>query len=140
MPTKGAITWRGDTGNPPSHYSKSLIDSVTDDAALATLITALDALTDCNDAKRTFLTSTLLTDSAPAAGANVDRKAIAYFRHPTTLKTHSVTIPAPVDSACEDTDDGERLTSAAMATIVAAINTATGISYTALYGVVIQKR
>lgn len=140
MPTKGVIIWRGDSGNPKSHYSKSQIASVTDDAALSTLITALDALTLCNDAKRSFVSNTLLTDSAPGASANVDRKAIAYFRHPTTLKVHSLTIPAPVASACENTDNGERLTAAAMSTIVSAINTATGITYTALYGVVIQKR
>jgi len=140
MPTKGVIIWRGDLGNPKSHYSKSQIANVTDDTALGVLVTALDALTDCNDAKRSFVTNTLLTDSAPGADANVDRKAIGYFRHPTTLKVHSITIPAPVSTACEDTSDGERLTSAAMTTIVNAINTATGLSYTALYGVVIQKR
>lgn len=140
MPTNATIIWRGDYGNPESHYSKSQIAGVTDDTALGTLTTALAALTDCNQAKRSFISVTLGTDSAPSADANVDRKAIAYFRHPTTLKTHSLTIPAPVDSACEMTDQGERLTSTAMSTIVSAVNTATGVSYTALYGVVTQKR
>jgi hypothetical protein len=140
MATKGIIIWRGDSGNPESHYSKSQIPDVTDDAALATLVTALDALTDCNDAKRSFISNTLLSDSEPGADANVDRKAIAYFRDPTTLKVHSITLAAPVSTATEMTDQGERLTAAAMSTIVAAINTATGKSYTALYGVVIQKR
>jgi hypothetical protein len=140
MPTNSTAIWRGDYGNPESHYSKSQIAGVTDDTALNTLLTALAALTDCNLAKRSFISNTLVTDTAPGASANVDRKAVAYFRHPTTLKTHSVTIPAPKSSACEMTDQGERLTSAAMATIVSAINTATGLSYTALYGVVTQKR
>jgi hypothetical protein len=140
MATKGVIIWRGDLGNPESHYSKSQIPDVTDDTALGVLVTALDALTDCNDAKRSFISNTLLTDSEPGASANVDRKAICYFRDPTTLKVHSITIPAPVSSAVEDTDQGERVTSTAMGTIVTAINTATGKSYTALYGVVIQKR
>lgn len=140
MATKACIIWRGDLGNPKNNYSKSLVDSVTDDTALGTLVTALAAYTDCNSAKRSFLTITGMTDSAPSADANVDRKGIVYFRHPTTLKVHSITIPAPKSTATEDTDLGERMTSAAVSAIVSAINTATGVSYTALHGVVIQKR
>jgi hypothetical protein len=140
MATKGVIIWRGDLGNPESHYSKSQIPDVTDDTALGVLVTALDALTDCNDAKRSFISNTLITDAEPGADANVDRKAVCYFRDPTTLKVHSITIPAPKSTAVENTDQGERVTSTAMGTIVTAINTATGKSYTALYGVVLQKR
>lgn len=140
MATKGVIIWRGDLGNPESHYSKSQVPDVTDDTALGTLVTALDALTDCNDAKRSFISNTLLTDEEPDADANVDRKAVCYFRDPTTLKVHSVTLPAPKSTAVENTDQGERVTSTAMGTVVTAINAATGKSYTALYGVVVQKR
>lgn len=140
MALKGIIVWRGDLGSPTSHYSKSQVADVSDDTALGTLATALTAYTDCNMAKRSFLTQTLGTDTLPAADANVDRKAIVYFRDPTTLKVHSITIPAPVDTMVEDTAEGERVTSVAAAAIVALLNTATGKSYTALYGVVIQKR
>lgn len=137
---KLVLIWRGDLGAPESHYSKSIVSDVTDDTAAGVLQTALAAYTDCNAAKRSFLTVTLGTDSEPGADANVDRKAICYFRDPTTLKVHSVTIPAPVSTAVEDTPEGERVTSTAMTAIVGALNTATGKSYTALYGVVIQKR
>lgn len=140
MASKGVIVWRGDSGNPSAHYSKTQIQEVTDDAALVTLITALDALTLCNSAKRSFIANILMTDAFPGASANVDRKAIAYFRHPGTLKVHSITLPAPVATACVMTDQGERLTSAAMTTIVDAIAAATGVAYTSLYGVVLQKR
>jgi hypothetical protein len=136
---KGVVIWRGDLGNPETHYSKSMIADVTDDAALGVLVTALAALTDCNAAKRSYLALTSLTDSAPAADANVDRKAVCYFRDPTTLRVHSITLPAPKASISEN-GDNERVTAAAMSTIVTAINTATGKSYTALYGVIIQKR
>lgn len=140
MASKGVLIWRGDLGAPESHYAKSQISEVTDDTALGVLQTALAAYTDCNAAKRSFLTLTLGTDSGPGADANVDRKAIIYFRDPTTLKVHSITIPAPVSTAVEDTPEGERVTTTALGVIVAAINTATGKSYTGLYGVVIQKR
>jgi hypothetical protein len=53
---------------------------------------------------------------------------------------HSVTIPAPKSTAYEEKPEGKRATAAAMTAIVAAINTATGKSYTALYGVFISKR
>jgi hypothetical protein len=140
MATKGVVIWRGDYGNPKSHYSKSMVSEVTDDAALATMATALAAYSDANYAKRSFLSLTIGTDAAPGASANVDKKAICYFRDPTTLKVHSITIPAPKSSIVEDTDDGDRVTSAGMTAIVSAINTATGKSYTKLYGVVIQSR
>ncbi|MGD9131973.1 MAG: hypothetical protein PVH73_10445, partial [Candidatus Bathyarchaeota archaeon] len=63
-----------------------------------------------------------------------------YFRDPTTLSVHSFTLPAPPAADCEDTSEGERVTAAALAAVVGAINTATGKSYAALYGVVIQRR
>lgn len=140
MASKGVIIWRGDLGNPESHYSKSQVSEVIDAAALLALQTSLLAFVDCNAAKRSFVASYIGTDSAPAAGANVDRKAVCYFRDPDTLKVHSVTLPAPKSTTVEDTVQGERVTPGSMTAIVAAINTATGKSYTPLYGKVIQKK
>jgi hypothetical protein len=140
MAAKGLLVWRGDFGSPEGHYAKSGVADVSDDAALAVLQTALAAYSDCNAAKRSYFTQTLGTDALPAADANVDQRAICYFRDPTTLKVHSVTIPAPKSTAIEDKPEGVRVTAAALTAIVAAINTATGKSYTALYGVVITKR
>lgn len=138
--TKGVIIWRGDAGNPESHYSKSQISDVTDDTALQTLVTALLPYSDCNAAKTSFVANTLGTDSEPGADALVDLKAVCYMRDPDTLRVHSVTIPAPVATMYTTEDQGDRVTSAALTAIVGAINTATGKSYTALYGVIIQKR
>lgn len=140
MASKGVIVWRGDKGKPRGHYSKTTIGSVTDDAALNTLITALASHTDCNSAKRSFLSNTGMTDALPGANVNVDKKGIVYFRHPTTLKVHSVTLPGITAASTELVDEGERMTPAAVAAIVTAINTATGIAYSPLYGVVEQPR
>ena len=138
MADKGVIVWRGDFGNPESHYAKSVITGVTDDAALSTLITALLAYSDCNAAKRSLLTTTKMTDAVPVADANVDYRGVVYMQD-TDLSIHKIEIPAMVSTAVEDTPQGERVTAAALAAIVAAINTATGKTYTGLYGKVIQK-
>jgi len=142
MATKGIIMWRGDMGNPTTHYSKSTFPDVTAVAAVDTLGTALAAFSDANVAKVSFIESDAVTDAAPGAvpAANVDEKAICYFRDTTTLKVHSCTIPAVKSTAVEETPEGDRVTAAAMTTIVAAIATATGATLVPLYGVVIKKR
>jgi hypothetical protein len=140
MATKGVLIFRGDTGNPRSHYSKTQIEGVSDDTALGTLATALAAYSDANMAKRSFVSNTIGTDVAPVADANVDYKGIAYFRDSSDLSVHSITIPAIKSSAVIVKDEGDRITDAAMTAIVAAIATATGKTLTPLYGVVIQKR
>lgn len=142
MATKGVLIWRGDMGNPRSHYSKSQVVSVTDDAALATLAGALGAYSDANMAKRSHVTNTIGTDVLPGATpkANVDSKGIVYFRDAADLKVHSVTIPALVSTAHEEKDEGHRVTVVAGTAIVAAIATATGNTLTFLYGVYITKR
>ena len=132
MPSKGVIIWRGDTGRPENNYASSRLEGVTDDSALTTLITALLSYTDCNAARRSFNNVTNMTDSAPGANATVDRKAVLYMRNPTNLHTVKIELPAPVSSACEFGAKYEKLTSAAEAAILAAINTACGTSYTVL--------
>jgi hypothetical protein len=140
MASKGVVVFRGDLGNPESHYAKCQIVGVTNAAALATLVTAMAFHTDCNIAKSSFIDIAAGTDSAPGADANVDRKMTAYFRDPTDLSVHSVTIPSPPAANVENTSQGERYKALQVNNLVAAINTATGKSYTALYGVVTQKR
>ena len=142
MPDKLVVQYRGDLGRQPSHFANSSVDGVTDDTAGATFCTALAAHTNANISKRVFLTTTSMTGGKPGTGVNIDRKAIIYFRHPTTLRTHNFTINGIIDADCESIEgsDGERVTAAAMTTLVGLIETATGIAYIPLYGVVIQPR
>jgi hypothetical protein len=135
---KGVIVWRGDFGRPETHYAKSIIRDVTSDAALETLITSLLSHTDCNSAKRSFNTVNEMTDSAPGADANVDRRAVYYFRDE-DLTIKKLELPAPPAIDTENQGQGERVTAAALAAVVAAVNTATGKTYTGLYGKVIQR-
>jgi hypothetical protein len=140
MATKGVIVFRGDYGNPEGHYSKTIIKGVTDDAKLATLITTLSTHTNCNVSQRSFNAQVFMTDAKPGNDSNVDERNIIYFRHPTTLAVHSVTLPAPPDADWEYKPEGERVTDAAVTAVVTAIATATGIAYQAMYGVHITKR
>lgn len=140
MADKGILVFRGDSGAPESHYAKAQISEVTSAAALTTLGTALLAYTDANLAKESFVSQLEVNDVLPGAAVNVDLKGIVYFRDDTTLKVHSITIPAITSTAYEEKDQGTRVTAAAVSAIVALINTATGKTYTGLYGVVIKKR
>lgn len=138
--TRGVLVFRGEFGGTKkNHYLTSSFDNLIGTTELNTLVTALATHTDANIAFKTIL-SRFEENDAEGTGANVDRKAIIYFRHPTTLKVHSLTVPAPVAADVEDTDQGERVKASAVTTIVGLINAATGISYAALHGVVIQDR
>jgi len=140
--SKGIIVFKGDKGSPEGHFTKSRIMEVTDAVALTTLVAALSVHTNCNIAKHSFSSTTGITTSPPGGDppVNVDRKAILYFTDLTDMSTHSFTLPAPVDADVELQDQGERITAAAMTTLVGLLNDATGKSYTPLYGVVIQPR
>jgi hypothetical protein len=140
MANQGILVFRGDYGSPPNDYKKSRISDVTDDVALAGLATSLQGLTDCNICKRVFHTITRITSARPGVGANVDKVGIAYFQHPTTLRTHSFTLPGIKDENIIAKPEGDRMTEAALSTIVSGIATATGVNYTALHGVILGKR
>ena len=136
---KGIVIWRGDYGRPRAHYSKSIIKFVLTDAALGVLGTALAPLSDANYAKRSYITETGATDSAPGAAVSMDTKGVIWFKDTADNSIITLTIPALKSTAWEVTDAGKRVTAAALATIVAAVNTATGKTYTALYGKFIDK-
>ena len=142
MPKRLVVQYRGDLGSPPSNFAMSMIEDPTDDAAAAVFLTALEAHTEANISKRVFLETTSMTATAPGTDVNVDRKAILYFRHPTTLRTHNFTITSIAAADVEEIagSTGERVKSSAMTAIVADIATLTGVSYTPLYGVVVQGR
>lgn len=140
MATKGTIIFKGDIGAPEGHYGKGQIVGVSDAAALTVFAAFMIDHSDCNVAKESFVSAVLGTDLAPGLSANVDRRATVYFRDPTDLTTHSFSYPAPAAADVEDKPQGERLTDVAVAAIVAAINLATGKSYTPQYGIVTQKR
>jgi hypothetical protein len=97
------------------------------------------AFTTCNEYERSF--SWIGSESllAPGVGANVDLKAVVYFRDPATLKTLSFVYPSPNSSDMEDKPQGKRLKWLVVTDIVSNISTMSGISYVPLSGLVYQK-
>jgi hypothetical protein len=133
---KGIIVWKGDLGSPPNNFAKTTIEGVTDDIALATLAAALLNHSDCVVARRSFNSVTGVPGGSPGVSANVDNKCTVYMQDPATLHTVSLEIPAVKAASMEIVDNAEfeRMTAAALAAIVSAVNTATGKSLIGLYG------
>jgi hypothetical protein len=134
---KGTIVWVGDRGTSKSpHTGKSIVNDVTDKAALVTLRTALAAYVDCNAGRASVVDFDSGTGSAPGVDANVDERAIIYMKDPSDDSVKSITLPAwdvvtyPLDASSE----GDRIAAADVAAITALINTATGNSYVGLWG------
>jgi len=133
---KGTITWRGDTGRGRSKFARSQISDVTDDTAMQTLATALEAHTDCNKATAGWITNTSGTMGAPGAGADTGVKGTVYFQNAADLKVRSITLSAPAAADIEDVGYGKTYKATAVTAITALIATATGLTLTGLYGTV----
>jgi hypothetical protein len=138
MPTtnKSVITWKGDSGKGRSKYARSSISDVTADAAAQTLATALEAHTDCNKSSAGWISKTTGNDNPPGASADTGKKGTVYFRESVSQHVRSLTIPAPIAADIENVGTGDQYKAASVATIVAFIATATGLTMTPLYGTV----
>lgn len=137
--TRGIIVYKGDYGSPESNLSKGTFKDVLDSAKLDTLATALIAFSDAVVAAKHFNSVTEVTTTPPGADANVDLKAMIVLKDTGDGSVIKFLIPAPKASLYEATEQGDRVTDANMATITAAVNAATGKTFTPLYGKIIQK-
>ncbi len=138
MPTtnKSVITWKGDSGKGRSKYARSSISDVTADAAAQTLATALEAHTDCNKSSAGWISKTTGNDNPPGASADTGKKGTIYFRESVSQHVRSLTIPAPIAADIENVGTGDQYKAASVATIVAFVATATGLTMSPLYGTV----
>ena len=129
---KGTIVFHGDRGtNHSPHTSKAVVNDVTDKAALVTLADSLAGFSLCNRGRASVADADVGTPSAPAAAANVDERAVIFFKESSEENYRSITIPAwdVVSHPLEASSEGDRIAAADVAAVVAAINTATGKSY-----------
>lgn len=136
--SKSTVNISGEIGD----LAKATITGVTSQVALGTLVTAYMALSD-GGLESTHFSERTMTSGTPAAGSNSDRRAECYFQDTDTGAIVLLTLIAPKTTAIEDVpgrDGGERVTSAAMESLRAALATATGRTLKVLYGYVIQKR
>lgn len=139
---RGTIMWHGDRGTGKSpHLGRSTIKGVTDKAALLTLATGLAAYTLCNRGRASVNDFDAGTPSAPSANANVDERAEIFMYWAEEDSVVSLTLPAwdtttyPLDDASE----GDRISSTDVAAIAALMATATGRTYSGLWGKHIKK-
>jgi hypothetical protein len=137
--TEVVLHWEAARGGSARHKAKSVLRNVSGPSTVFGLRGALDDRTKCIcrtsayvDRRNQFLGASV----DPAS--NADRRATVYYRHPVTLEVHQFTYFDPITADSVLTPQGERLTQEAVEAVVAAINVATGISHTPLYGVVTQ--
>jgi hypothetical protein len=137
--TEVVLHWEAARGGSARHKAKSVLRNVSGPTVVYGLRGALDARTKCIcrtsayvDRRNQYLAAAVDPES------NADRRATIYYRHPVTLEVHQFTYFDPVAADSELTPQGERLTQEAVEAIVTAINVATGINHTPLYGVVTQ--
>lgn len=136
----GRIVWQGDRGSGKRrHTSQNIFKQVNDAAGLDAIASSFSTYTDCNIYKKSFTEVTELDAAAPDADANIDYKGVVKFKDPDTLLIHEVVIPAFKPVYTEEKDEGTRILAADVIAIVDGINVATGKSYIALYGFIIQE-
>lgn len=139
---KGTIVWHGDRGTGKSpHTSKSIVNGVIGLTELVTLRTALAAYVDCNAGRASAVDFDAGTPSAPGAGVNVDERAVIYMKDPSDDSVKSITLAGwdTTTYPLEASSEGDRIAAADVAAITALINTATGESYSGLWGKHVKK-
>ncbi len=139
---KAVISWHGDRGTSGApHISKSVINGVTDKAALVTLATALGAYTLCNRGRAAVNDYDGGSPSAPGVNANVDERAVIYMKDTADDSIVSITLPAwdVTTKPLDEDSDGDRIATADVTAITALVATATGKTLQGLWGKHIKK-
>lgn len=136
----GVLRWRGDIGAPDGHLSKSPIMVVAiGTSEVATFGASMLAHTDCNLAYYGMYRDITSNPAFPGVGADVTKKAVIYFRDPSTLEVLHFNYAAPIAADIETTPAGKRVKQSAVALIVGYINIVSGKSYVPLYGVYYER-
>lgn len=139
--TKGIICYRGSVGGSSAlHLYRGEILGVTSDSALSALATGMAPKTLSLVRERTWYQTTSLNTDTPPANRNVDRIATVFFREGGVGTVRRFSFPLPQPYIVEGRGSGERLTTTAVNSIVALLETATGLTLYPLYGIVTQKR
>lgn len=136
----GGVLWVGDSGLPRNNEVVSKVAlRLTGAGPLDTFVTAMLSHTKCLWRQKFYNEILSQVQAPPGVGANVDVRAIIYYRDPTNLEVFAFEYPAPVAGDVEDTGVGKRIKDSVVTSIVGYISTMTGISYAPLYGIYMQK-
>lgn len=128
---KGVVTFMDSEKN----FASMRFEGVADLTALGVLETALLVLSNGAAKRRAIVEADILSPATPVAG-HVDTKAIITAQD-SDGHIHRWSLPS-FDGTSIKTKDGFRMDDTELATIVAAIATATGLTLTALESPVIQ--
>ena len=138
---KATITLQGDIGSPQtSQRGKTVVNDVTDLAAAQQLNTDIELYSNCVKSATSVTDSDYLVVSRPGLGANVDRKGVIVLQEVGTGKIRQVTIPAIKGTATTDEEGGERVIQAVRDDIASKVGAATGKTFVAVDGYVIQPK
>lgn len=140
MADSGQITWRGDSGNSTGNYAITRVEGIDTSGKLRDFALNVSDHNLCNFAYRHFIRTTPWYTLPPEAGANVDKKAIIYFRDPDTLEKLHFSYPSPIATDIETTGAGDRIKQSAVILLVGYLSAEVGIAFQPLYGVYTQRR
>ncbi len=131
----GSLLWRGDFGSSsPINESRSDLGPTTGGAAQLVFTAAIEPYSECNLSHHFIFLTYDQTTGAPGTGANIDRKAVIYFRDPDNLEVLHFDYPAPLTSQIESTPWGKRVKYPVVVDITALLSTLKGQSLIPLYG------
>lgn len=128
---KGVVTFMDSEKN----FASMRFEGVADLTALTTLETALAVLSDGNPKRRAIVEADILSPATPATG-HVDTKGIITAQD-SDGHIHRWSLPS-FDGTSVKIKGGYRMDDTELATVVAAIATATGLTLTPLESPVIQ--
>lgn len=131
----------GDSGGGRSHESLCETGLYAGGSwpGILTLQTAIASHSLCSKGHVIRQTGIGDSEARPEAGANIDNKAVIYFRDPDTLEVLHFGYAAPIAADVETTSAGKRIKQSVVSDIVGYINTFKGTAYVPLYGVYYQR-
>lgn len=138
---RGSLLWRGDTGSSAlANESCSYSGPAPDATKFGNFASAIKAYSKCNLTHK-YRTATYSEDlGAPGTNANIDRKAVIYYRNPSDLSVNQFQYPEPLATDIEDTPWGKRIKETAIIAIVTLLSTMAEVSYIPMYGVYYQRK
>lgn len=134
------LTWLGTVGGRRGHISTSILDGVASVGECLAFADGMGSKSNANVKLYHHSRRYVKTLSPPGGGANLDRICTVYLRNVSDGTVRELIFPDPIASLSVEKSQGERLTDAALADIVALVNASSSETFVGLYGVVTQKR
>jgi hypothetical protein len=137
----GQFLWRGDIGSEgKKKESISRVDVPLSATAVQNFMQSVEPHSECNGTYFLYSLWYNWSVGAPGTGANIDKKALIYFRDPADLSVKTFYYPDPIAADIEVTPWGKKIKDSVVSAIVGYLNTMTGLSYVPLYGIYYQRK